>query len=293
MADLSFVWLEITGRCQLECRHCYADSGPAGGHGSMTAADWRRVIDQSAELGVEMVQFIGGEPTLHPDLADLLGYALAAGVKVEVFSNLVHVTPALWKLFAQPGVRLACSYYSDRAGQHAAITSRAGSYARTRANIGEAVRRSIPLRVGVIDMGEGQRAAGAVTELRNLGVTDVGVDRLRQVGRGVRGGAEDVEQLCGNCASGVLAVSADGTVWPCVFSRWLPVGNVIEASLASILAGRRTGQVRTELEAAFNRQPKPCAPQCAPARCQPTCAPSCSPSCNPCAPSKRCWPSYR
>ena len=150
MTDLSFVWLEITGRCQLECRHCYADSGPGGGHGSMTAADWRRVIDQSVELGVEMVQFIGGEPTLHPDLPDLLGYALAAGVEVEVFSNLAHVTPALWELFAQPGVHLACSYYSDRAGQHAAITGRAGSYARTRANIGEAVRRSIPLRVGVI-----------------------------------------------------------------------------------------------------------------------------------------------
>ncbi|MDG4793079.1 radical SAM protein [Micromonospora sp. WMMD1082] len=293
MADLSFVWLEITGRCQLECRHCYADSGPGGGHGSMAAADWRRVIDQSVELGVEMVQFIGGEPTLHPDLPDLLGYALAAGVEVEVFSNLVHVTPALWELFAQPGVRLACSYYSDRAGQHAAITGRAGSYARTRANIGEAVRRSIPLRVGVIDMGEGQRVAGAVAELRDLGVAEVGVDRLRQVGRGVRGGAEGVEQLCGNCASGVLAVGADGAVWPCVFSRWLPVGNVREADLALILAGRRTGQVRAEMEAAFNKQPKPCGPQCAPARCQPTCSPSCSPSCSPCAPSKRCWPYYR
>jgi MoaA/NifB/PqqE/SkfB family radical SAM enzyme len=28
MAELSFVWLEITGKCQLECAHCYADSGP-------------------------------------------------------------------------------------------------------------------------------------------------------------------------------------------------------------------------------------------------------------------------
>ncbi|MFI7025182.1 radical SAM protein [Micromonospora sp. NPDC049900] len=291
MGDLSFVWLEITGRCQLNCWHCYADSGPAGGHGSMTSQDWRRVIDQSAELGVRMVQFIGGEPTLHPHLPDLLGHALSVGMQVEVFSNLVHVTTALWELFDQPGVRLACSYYSDQVGQHAAITRRAGSYARTRANIGEAVRRSIPLRVGVIDMGGGQRADEAVTELRDLGVATVSLDRLRHVGRGVRGGAEGVEQLCGNCASGVLAVGADGVVWPCVFSRWLPVGNVREADLAAILAGRRTQQVRAELEAVFSKQP--CAPRCAPARCQPTCAPSCSPSCSPCAPSKRCWPYYR
>lgn len=30
----------------------------------MTAAHWRRVIDEAAGLGVDMVQFIGGEPTL-------------------------------------------------------------------------------------------------------------------------------------------------------------------------------------------------------------------------------------
>ncbi|MBO0880190.1 MAG: radical SAM protein [Mycobacterium sp.] len=64
--ETSFLWLEITGRCQLACVHCYADSGPAGTHGSMRRADWLRVMDQAARMGVRMVQFIGGEPTLHP-----------------------------------------------------------------------------------------------------------------------------------------------------------------------------------------------------------------------------------
>lgn len=57
---LRFVWLEITGRCQLSCSHCYARSGPAGSHGRMTMNDWLRVIDQAAGLGVDWVQFIGG-----------------------------------------------------------------------------------------------------------------------------------------------------------------------------------------------------------------------------------------
>jgi hypothetical protein len=65
----SFLWLEITGRCGLGCSHCYAGSGPSGSHGAMTAGDWRSVISQAADLGVSMVQFIGGEPTLHPDFA--------------------------------------------------------------------------------------------------------------------------------------------------------------------------------------------------------------------------------
>jgi MoaA/NifB/PqqE/SkfB family radical SAM enzyme len=155
--NLSFVWLEITGRCQLTCLHCYAESGPAGTHGAMGQEDWRRVIDQVAELGSTMVQFIGGEPTLHPYLPDLIAHAHRSELAVEVFTNLTHVTPRLWAAFAENEVSLACSYYSDDPLQHAAITGRAGSYARTRANIIEALSRSIPLRVGVIEIDEAQR----------------------------------------------------------------------------------------------------------------------------------------
>jgi MoaA/NifB/PqqE/SkfB family radical SAM enzyme len=34
----------------------------------MSRSEWCRVIDEAAMLGVQLVQFIGGEPTLHPDL---------------------------------------------------------------------------------------------------------------------------------------------------------------------------------------------------------------------------------
>lgn len=161
MQDLSFVWLEITGRCQLHCEHCYADSGPRGDHGSMTCADWLSVVDQAAALDVAMVQFIGGEPTLHPDLPMLVSHALECGLSVEIFSNLANVTPRLWSTFALSGVRLATSYYADGASQHDAVTTRPGSYARTKANIAEAVRRSIPIRVGIIDVRDGQRVEQA------------------------------------------------------------------------------------------------------------------------------------
>lgn len=305
VSELSFIWAELSGRCQLSCVHCYAESGPSGDHGSMTAADWRRVIDEAAGLGAGMVQFIGGEPTLHPDLPDLVDHALAAGVEVEVFSNLVHVTANLWEVFARPGVSLACSYYSDDPAQHAAVTGTQGSYARTKANIATAVARSIPLRAGVIDLSDGQRVGAAVAELEGLGVQDIGTDRLRQVGRGIRDTQASIAQLCGNCADGVAAVSPTGEVWPCVFSRWLPIGNARQASLSSILDGADAARVRGELVEAFATRGgdtacRPnCSPTCEPSRCAPTCgpswptcAPSCGPSCNPCAPRKRCWPSY-
>lgn len=96
-SDVRFrmLWLEVTARCQLACRRCYASSGPTGTHGTMTTEDWQRVISEAATAGVTVVQLIGGEPTLHPGLPQMIRHALAAGLEVEAFSNLVHVTPAL------------------------------------------------------------------------------------------------------------------------------------------------------------------------------------------------------
>ena len=231
----------------------------------MTGADWVRVIDEAADCGVPVVQFIGGEPTLHPALSELINHALSRGLVVEVFTNLVHVPDKLWDAFAQPGVSLATSYYSDDADQHATVTGRP-SYARTRANITEAVRRGIPLRAGVIDFGDGQRAQHAIDELAVLGVQKVGYDRLRQVGRGAHDRRQpSAAQLCGQCGDAVAAISTDGSVWPCVFSRWLPIGDVRRQPLREIFSGLPAARTRL----AAQGMPVPAGTAVGASRCNP------------------------
>ena len=249
MTDLRFAWFEITGKCQLSCTHCYADSGPRGTEGVMSPQDWLRAIDRVAELGANSVQFIGGEPTSHPDLPEFVDRALDAGLTVEVFSNLVHIRPRLWDSFSRPGVRLATSYYSDSAAQHDGITRRRGSHARTRANIVKALARDIPLRAGVIDVSSSdhigrQRTHAARDELIQLGVPHVGVDRLRGVGRGANA-SPGPDQLCGRCGHGAVAISASGEVWPCVFARWISLGNILDTDLATILSTASPSAVTT------------------------------------------------
>ncbi|MEU4703328.1 radical SAM/SPASM domain-containing protein [Nonomuraea dietziae] len=240
LAPVEFLELDLTNRCQLTCGHCYAKSGPTEGHGSMATADWERLLDSAPMAGIRRVQFIGGEPTLHPDFVRLLNRALGNGLKVEVFSNFLHITPRLWELFSQPGVGLATSYYSDDPAEHDRVTGRAGSHARTRAAIVEALARKLPLRVGIIDLGDGQRAEQARAELEALGVAHIRVDRVRGVGRGAdRAQAEpNVGELCGRCGDGRASVSTSGEVRMCVLSRFLPsAGNVREQPLGEIFAG--------------------------------------------------------
>lgn len=291
MRELRFVWLEITGKCQLQCVHCYAGSGPRGTDGAMALADWTRVIDESAQLGGRMVQFIGGEPTLHRHLPELVNHALRKRMDVEVFSNLVQVTPRLWEVFAQRGVRLATSYYTSDPSQHASITRYRGSHARTRGAITEALRRSIPLRVGLIDIHQGRGIDRAHAELVAMGVRDIEIDRVRNVGRGARDNRPDMEQLCGGCGQRQVAVAPDGAVWPCVFARWMTVGNVRRASLPEIIGGTAMTDARRHLDVHFRRR-VPSTP-CVPNMCDPQCGPSCSPACRPqsnCRPVGACVP---
>jgi MoaA/NifB/PqqE/SkfB family radical SAM enzyme len=252
----------------------------------MTTADWEGVIGQATALGVRLVQFIGGEPTLHPALCHLIRYTLNAGVEAEVFSNLVHVTRQQWESFSLPGVRLATSWYSDDPVQHRQVTGRR-THARTRANIAEACHRGIPVRAGIIGVLDGQRIAQARAELQALGVTDIGFDHLRGIGRG--GTTGDARQLCGGCGDGVAAISPDGAVWPCVMSRWMTAGSVREQALADIVSSPAWRDLVSAI-------PPPAQARCGPDTCSPQCGPLCYPNCAPrshCNPNTKALPAAR
>ncbi|WP_188277483.1 radical SAM protein [Streptomyces sp. CBMA152] len=130
----------------------------------------------------------------------------------------MHCVMAWWELFALPGVSLATSYYSPTAAGHQEVTGRKGSFVRTRANIGEAVRRGIPLRVGIVDVPGGNHAARARDDLVRLGVDPkrIKTDRVRAVGRATEtlGRAFRTAELCGRCGLGRAAVLPSGDVAP-------------------------------------------------------------------------------
>ncbi|WP_406346860.1 radical SAM protein [Streptomyces sp. NBC_00648] len=286
-ATPSFLELEITQRCQLTCgSHCYAEAGPTQGHGTMSGEDWKRVISEAAAIGVKKVQVIGGEPTLHPAFAELVEHALGLDLGVEVYSNLYKVRLAHWSLFTRPGVSLASSYYADTDDGHDAVTGRAGSHTATRANIIEAHRRGIPLRVGIVDVLDGQRVEQARADLATLGITDVHIDRVRGVGNAARGsGAPSVSQLCGNCARNTAAVMPDGSVTPCVLGRFLPAGQVQDEGLAAIFAGEKWSQIKAMIPPRRGRGCTPDEDSCMPSPGVAPCGPDCSPNNDTCKPS--------
>ncbi|MHC1790315.1 methyltransferase domain-containing protein [Solidesulfovibrio sp.] len=84
---LAEVWLHVTDRCNLACRHCLFCSGPAAGRELPTAVALGRIAEAAA-LGCRLFAFTGGEPFCHPGFAALVADALAVpGSHVVILTN--------------------------------------------------------------------------------------------------------------------------------------------------------------------------------------------------------------
>src|SRR4030042_1130117 len=77
--------LALTFKCQNDCVHCYA----GGPHetAELSTSQWKEVIDRLSQIGVFILTFTGGEPTLREDLQDLLTYAQTKGMVTGLITN--------------------------------------------------------------------------------------------------------------------------------------------------------------------------------------------------------------
>lgn len=291
---LDFLWLEITGKCNLACTHCYADSSPFGSlSGNMAPRNWLQLIDEAAHLGCRDIQFIGGEPTLHPHLHEFISHAKACGFTlIEVFTNATRLGSAMINCFRANHVSVATSFYSDDPVVHDRITTQNGSWKRTVSGIKELISADIPLRVGLVEMEHNAERIPQATEfLRSLGISRLKVDRRRGVGRSdalpQESEGERFDELCGECWKGKLCVTQTGDVFPCVFSRATRIGNA-KSGLRNLLSNetlsnfRRTVRDYRKTKSGAYAQCPPCNP-CEPVYCTP--GNGCDPQTDPCQPT--------
>jgi radical SAM protein with 4Fe4S-binding SPASM domain len=77
--------MALTYRCQNNCIHCYA----GGPHETpeLNTQEWKQVIDRLSAVGIFILTFTGGEPTLRQDLPELLLYAQTRGMVTGLITN--------------------------------------------------------------------------------------------------------------------------------------------------------------------------------------------------------------
>lgn len=96
----------ITGACHLGCPHCYLDARRPW-PGELTTEEGRRLIDQMAEAGTELLILTGGEPLLRRDLLALARHAAQKGVHVVLGTTGMLITLEMARRLRESGVAAA------------------------------------------------------------------------------------------------------------------------------------------------------------------------------------------
>lgn len=126
--------IELTGRCNLLCFHCYA-VGERGKIGLKTQQVFE-LLDELKKNGCLYMQLTGGECTLHPGFVEIYEHCRIIGLVPTVSTNATMITEKILNVFQQyPPWLVKVSLYGADAATHEGVTRVKGSFARTIQNV--------------------------------------------------------------------------------------------------------------------------------------------------------------
>jgi len=89
-APIFVIW-EITGGCNLRCKHCLSDSGRLCPD-ELSTQEAKNLIDALEMMKVFNISFSGGEPLIRPDIFELLEYSSRKKIGIELLTNGTLIT---------------------------------------------------------------------------------------------------------------------------------------------------------------------------------------------------------
>jgi MoaA/NifB/PqqE/SkfB family radical SAM enzyme len=214
--------LELTNRCNLDCRHCLRDSRRT--KHDLPLPLIRRLLQQAKRLGVSQVAFTGGEPLLHPHWQEILRLTAKQGYQFSLVTN-GHRLPQAIPFLSRPALRkkllrIAISLDGPDASSHDAIRGR-GSFRKVMAAIAAGYAHGLPLRLKfTVTRQSVERVEEMVLLAAHLGLEGIEVSHMfptpdnlraqlmltpeewRQVESKVQRLAQELKILVGMCAGG-------------------------------------------------------------------------------------------
>ncbi len=144
------IFLEITDKCNLNCKHCYG--GFASKNRNMISLnDIDNIIDEAVELGIYEFDITGGEPLLYHKLEDVLSKLYDSGMLVSIFTNLTLLTNHHLEIFNKYCVKkVITSIDSCYKNVHDEFRGCNGCFDKTMKNIEKLKKLNIELSINTM-----------------------------------------------------------------------------------------------------------------------------------------------
>ncbi len=230
------LWVYTNFHCNLACDYCAVASSPQAAARTMPAGRFQALADEAVSEGFTELYVTGGEPFLHPDIIDMLGYASQRLPTVVLTNGMLFRGRRLAGLAglaqqARAGsLTIQTSLDGARPHTHDAHRGR-GSWARTMDGIRQAVSLGLPVRVAMTETPENAAETGeAARLLAGLGIEGEAFAVRPLLRRGLSADGLDIDA---GTTIPELTVSVGGL-------HWHPAGADAATSPDMMLAGPGT-----------------------------------------------------
>ncbi len=181
--------LALTYRCNNDCAHCY--NARERSFPELSTSEWKRIIDQTWQLGIPHVVFTGGEPTLRDDLPELIAHAEANGQITGLNTNARRLSdPKFVETLVAAGLdHVQITVESADADVHNKMV-RARAFDQTIRGLKNALATRLYVMTNTTMLKDNVHTIPATLDfLADLGVPTVGLNALIYSGRGATVGS--------------------------------------------------------------------------------------------------------
>lgn len=143
--------LELTARCNNNCRHCYINL-PANDKTAkaqeLSIEEIDRISDEAVKLGALWVLITGGEPLLRKDFPEIYMLLKRKGLLINVFTNATLINPEHIALFKKyPPRDIEVSIYGASQKTYEAVSRVPGTFKAFQRGLEMLFHAGIPVRL--------------------------------------------------------------------------------------------------------------------------------------------------
>lgn len=247
---LKTVHLSVTGRCNLDCRHCGLDVR-SGRYDEMSFEDLMHVIGQLERANVHEVSLTGGEPFLRGDLPEIIEALAARRIRVSrICTNGLLITKEVLDGVRRIGCSSVLQISFDGVGTHEYMRGRKGSERSVIEGIRKVRAAGLPVVIATAVDRVTMGSLGETYEL--LKGLDIQTWRI----------APSIETGNWRGTTTAAAVEEQAEAYESVLRRWLGDDRPFAIELSAFFQGAGRGERGTEeeVEIRYAREGPDCVP---------------------------------
>ena len=187
--NINGLYVEITDKCNFNCIYCYNDS-TAKKLNSLSIEAYKDFIEIVKEYGLERITLSGGEPTLHPKLAEILNINHVFGLEQRLITNGTRITENLLNEMVSKDLTFQLTIDGHDEASNDLMRGK-NAYAITTNAIKMFIANGFSDRITVrcnLHFGNYEHMYTIVTQLKEMGIRKVGFALISNLGR-----ATDIE----------------------------------------------------------------------------------------------------